>query len=163
MTNNYEILYIIAGKYSEDELGPLRDKVRDVIVKAGGNIIFDDIVGKKKLTFPIKKVHQGYYVLSEFTMDGEKLEKLNTELKLTDEILRHLIVKKKIRSEKEILAQKRKFIEKSSRSDDDRPFGESAQKKSKPVVAKKDQSDDDKIKLKDLDQKLDEILDENII
>ena len=150
MTNHYELLYIVPANYTEDELGPLKETVKTLITKAGGTITLEDNLGKKKLVYPIKKAHNGYYLLYEFDLDGKALLKLNTDLKLTSEILRHLIVKQSA------FAPNMIELTKENAKKEERE----AQKK--PKEKKKEEKVDSRIKLEELDKKLDEILDSDI-
>jgi small subunit ribosomal protein S6 len=140
MLNHYELLYLVAANYTEDELAPVKEKVKELIKKASGQITAEDSFGKKKLAYPIKKNHQGYYLLFEFDLEGENLKELDKNLTLTNEILRHMIAKKPIRAQ---VTNKKPRI---------------ARPKAEVVDAKAAEADKDKIKLEDLDQKLDEIL-----
>ncbi|PIY78629.1 MAG: 30S ribosomal protein S6, partial [Parcubacteria group bacterium CG_4_10_14_0_8_um_filter_35_7] len=49
---HYELLYIIPAKYSEKELQPVINQVIPLIKKAGGEILRDDNLGRKKLAYP---------------------------------------------------------------------------------------------------------------
>lgn len=144
----YEILYILPASYAENELDPIKDKVKNLIVKAGGEITASDSLGKKKLAYPIKKAFQGYYLLYEFKLEPEKLTKLNIDLKLTNEVLRHFIVKT-------TSAQKSMLEITKARA--------AADQKAKDMPTTEEQKTKDKIKLEDLDKKLDEILSPDVM
>ena len=143
MSNHYELLYIISGNYAEDELAPLKEKIKKIIEKNSGAITAEDNLGKKKLVYPIKKVNQGYYLIFEFDLEGAALKKLNNDLKLDNDVVRHLIVKKSIFSPSMVEITKEKSNAEKAKSE------EKDKKK-------------DKIKLEDLDKKLDEILDSDV-
>jgi len=147
MTKHYELLYLVSPNFSDEELGPVKEKVRDLIVKFGGEITFEDSLGKKKLAYPIQKHFQGYYLLYTFYLDGAELKELERQLRLTNELLRHVIVNRPYQENPQPLAQT--FAEKPAET-----FAE-------PAKAKAD--DKNKIKLEDLDEKLDQILGEEII
>jgi len=143
---HYELLYLISNKYSEDELAPIMDKVRKMINDQSGNITFSEEWGKKRLAYPIKRFRYGYYNLVEFDLAGEKLVLLDKAMRLTREILRHQIVKKKKKTIEKI--KKEKMIAEKI-----------AARKEKQAIQEKDKEKDiDKVKLKDLDKKLDKIL-----
>lgn len=90
---HYELLYIIANKYSEDELPAIQDKVKKLIEAAGGQISLTDNWGKRRLAYPIKHWRHGYYQLLRFTLPGDKLNKINQALRLDEQILRHQFIK----------------------------------------------------------------------
>lgn len=150
-TPHYEMLYIVANKYSEDELKPIVENVNKTIVSEGGVITYEEAWGKKRLAYPIKHFNHGYYLLVEFDLEGKKLAKLNDLIRMSAEILRHQIVTKKKLSEEEIKKAKdsqKKQIEK---------------KEEKKIEEEKLKKEEKKgtVKLKDLDEKLDKILDTN--
>ena len=141
---HYELLYIISNKYSEDELQPIMQKVDKIINDNGGNITKTENWGKKKLTYQIKHFHHGYYNLVEFDVESSKIEKINRALRMSNEILRHQIVVKKIKTVAKIKKEK-EISEKIA---------------AKAVETKKLAKEKTKgrVDLKDLDEKLDKIL-----
>ncbi|NUM25970.1 MAG: 30S ribosomal protein S6 [Candidatus Buchananbacteria bacterium] len=152
MTNHYELLYLVAANYTEEELEPIKQKVADEIKKFGGQITLEESLGKKKLAYPISKNHQGYYLLYEFDLEGSKLKDLSRNLKLSSELLRHIIVKRSL---------SRKTVIKTNITKA-KPALTSADGASKPADEKAP-DDKDRLKLEDLDQKLDQILEGDIM
>jgi len=150
MINHYELLYLVAANYTEEELLPIKEKIKKLLEKFEGEITLEDSFGKKKLAYPIKKNHQGYYLLYEFDLDGENLEKIKKELKLTNEVLRHIIVKKKEKAPSPAAAPTAKKVA--------APKPELTRE-----VKKETKKEDKRVKLEDLDQKLDEILEGDIL
>ena len=161
MINHYELLYLISGNFAESDLTPIKEKVLGYIKKYEGEVTFEDNFGKKKLAYPVSKNHQGYYLISEFDMDGAKLKDLEKDIKLTNEVLRHMIVKKKIQAQGAAVKPtlnmdiepkvEKKFVK-----------GKTA-KPEMPKVEIKEEEEKDKLKLEDLDDKLDEILEGDIM
>ena len=88
----YELLYIIPTTYTDDEIGGIETKVSTILEKDGASI--DDMtrLGKLKFAYPIKKQRHGHYVLVRFTTEAINLRKIEEHLKITEEVLRHLIV-----------------------------------------------------------------------
>jgi len=151
--NHYELLYIVSANYTEDELSPIKDKVKETVKKNGGEISTEENLGKKKLAYPIKKIRNGYYLLVEFNLDPAGLKKLNTDLRMASEVLRHMIVVKDPRAaqtkpvwiprtESRVVTTKEETAEKT--------HGETESHKSK-------------VSLEDLDKKLDQILEGDIM
>lgn len=150
---NYELLYIVSNQFTDDEAGKIKAKVNGLIEKNGGVIGYQEDMGKKKLAYPIKKVSYGYYFVAEFELeDGKKLAEINQALRLDKEVVRaQIIVKDKI-TDKEI-ARKKAHAEKAETFTEEVKAEEPAKKS----------DDKKKIKMKDLDEKLDEILQDNNI
>jgi len=152
--SHYELLYLVPATYTEEELVPIKEKIKDLIKKFAGEIKTEDSLGKKKLAYPIKGNHQGYYLLYEFDLDGKNLLELEKNLKLTNEILRHIIVNRKPKS-LSLLKKTADKIKASEKRAKEIKHGDETEKKAESTKGK--------IKLEDLDQKLDEILEGDIM
>ena len=158
MINHYELLYLIPANYTEEELGPIKEKISSLIKKFEGEISYEDNFGKKKLAYPIKNNHQGYYLISEFDLEGSKLKDLEKNIGLTNEVLRHIIVKKELqpagmRVVPTLNMDEIKF--------EPRPKTPETKVEPKPIIDQ--EKEKDKLKLEDLDEKLDEILEGDIM
>ncbi len=91
--NSYEAVLIISTKLSDEKIEELVKKFQDLIEK---NSTLDgvDIWGKRRLAYLINKESEGYYVLFNFTSTTEFPAELDRICKITDGILRSLIIKK---------------------------------------------------------------------
>ncbi len=89
-SREYETLYIIAPELNEEEQIALRGKVVDTIKNAGGEIVKDEVWGKRKLAFPIKKKTEGVYVLVRSRAEGNLPGAIGTFVKRTPDVVRHL-------------------------------------------------------------------------
>ncbi len=165
-TPHYELLYIISNKFSENEVEPIKARVEALITSVGGEITYREDWGKKKLAYPIKTFRHGYYFLLEFNLAGEMLPKINDKLRLSADILRHMIIKIKFRTAEEIAAAGAKHAARAkAEAEHEQAIEEKKRVKAQPVVKpaevkeKKEKKDMPKIELRDLDEKLDEILD----
>lgn len=155
MVNHYEVCYLVGANYTEEELIPLKEKIAATIAKAGGKISLEDSLGKKKLAYPIKGNHQGYYLIYQFDLEKDKLKELDRELKLTNELLRHIITISN--------PQKGKFVPLPTESRNDERAEEFKAEPAGKTETRPAADDKGKIKLEDLDEKLDEILEGKIM
>ena len=153
----YEMLFIISNRFTEDEAKKCVAKVESIITQSEGKITASDFWGKKKLAYPISHEVYGYYNLVEFDLERIALAKLEEKLRLDHEVLRHLIVAKKVKTDEQLqkekkisdkISTKKAAIEKEQKSQEE--------KASKPKAAKKDKAD-----LTSLDEKLEGILNAN--
>jgi small subunit ribosomal protein S6 len=87
----YDLLYIIPNKFSENELPKIMKTVNDLVVKHKGNVILEVNYGKRRLAYPVKHNHYGYYVLVRAEMQGADAHALNQILRVEEDVLRHLI------------------------------------------------------------------------
>lgn len=147
-TPHYELLYLVSNKFTEDEVKPIVEKVNSAISNSGGVITLSEDMGKKKLAYPIKGFRYGYYNLVEFDMQGINLMNFDHALRMMNEILRHQIVIKTVKTAEQI-ERGRKIAEKIA--------AKNAQEE-KQAKEKAKETDKDKVELKDLDEKLDKIL-----
>ncbi len=150
--DHYEILYIIPSKYEETDLSTVDKKISALIEKEGGKITSKDDLGRRKLAHPIKNVRQGFYLKSEFDFPAQKLTNLNNSLKLMPEVLRHIIITAGIR----ILKGKRRerLIDKKVKEMVPKITADLKEKATK---------EEKKITMKELDEKLDQILEDDIM
>ncbi|MBW7572029.1 30S ribosomal protein S6 [Caproiciproducens faecalis] len=91
--NSYETVFILSTKLGEDAIAALVQKFKDLI-EANGTIDSIDEWGKRRLAYPIKKQEEGYYTLVNFTSAPEFTAELDRIYKITDGVLRSLIIKK---------------------------------------------------------------------
>lgn len=156
--SHYELLYIVANKFTEDELKPIMEKVEKFITDHEGEITYKEEWGNKKMAYAISDFSFGYYNLVEFDVETVNLYEIDRALRLSNDVLRHQIVVKRKRSEEEI--QKQKEEEKERMKKEKEKIKEETKKESKPKEEKRKTSKA-KVDLNDLDEKLDKILDTN--
>jgi small subunit ribosomal protein S6 len=87
----YELTVLIHPDLEADLETPLT-KVRDIIKKAGGEIIKEDNWGKKKLAYSIKREDFAVYICMDLKLPADAPLKISNTLNITDEVLRYLLV-----------------------------------------------------------------------
>lgn len=147
-TPHYELLYIVSNKYTEDEVKPIVEKVRKIIEDNKCKITHSEDWGKRKLAYPIEHFTHGYYNLVEFDGEGESVANIDRVLRMSNEVLRHMVTSAKLKSAEE----KRKEQEKLEQA------REKAEEKEEEKEVKQEKPKEKKVDLKDLDEKLDKIL-----
>ncbi len=95
----YELV-ILAHPDLESNLDVLLDKVHVTIKENGGEITKEDNWGKRRLAYRIKKEDFAIYLFLKLNLPAEAPKKISNILNITDEVLRHLLVKADARSEK---------------------------------------------------------------
>lgn len=158
-TTHYEILFILPNKFTEDEAKKVMDKVGQLITTTGGQLTHNEFWGKKKLAYEIKHNAYGYYGLFEFDLEGKLLAAIDKNLRLSADILRHQIVVKKVKSAEEIARAEAIRAKIDSKKAADKKKEEKEEKASTAEApAKTKKADDKRVDLKDLDKKLEGIL-----
>ena len=93
MQNNYETIMIINSNLEEATIRATIEKFESLI-NANGKVESTEEWGKKKLAYPIEKQNEGYYVLVNFTSNPEFIDELDRIYNITDEVIKHIVVKK---------------------------------------------------------------------
>ena len=89
----YEVMYIVKP-VEEETFEALVTKFDTLIAANGGTVEKTDRWGKKRLAYEIKDFVEGIYVLVTFQADGKTVKELDRVMKITDVILRHMIIRK---------------------------------------------------------------------
>ncbi len=89
----YELTYIVNGVINDDQIRGLVKRVHKFIEENGGDILQVDEWGTRRLSFPINKKRNGFYVNLFFEAEGELIVRLERALTLEDDILRYLTLK----------------------------------------------------------------------
>ncbi|HEX9503441.1 MAG TPA: 30S ribosomal protein S6 [Patescibacteria group bacterium] len=88
----YELMYILSSAVSDNDVPPISDEVNKFITDNGGALLTQEMLGKKKLAYPIKKTRNGFYVVQTFNLEGAKLQPLDDKLRAIESIIRYLFV-----------------------------------------------------------------------
>ena len=91
--NNYEVMYIIKAM-EEEATEAVISKFEALINNNGGQVEKIDRWGKKRLAYEINDMIEGYYCLTNFAGKAETVSELDRVMKITDEVLRHMVIKK---------------------------------------------------------------------
>ncbi|NPA42620.1 MAG: 30S ribosomal protein S6 [Chlorobi bacterium] len=93
MKNQYETVFILTPVLSESQVKEAVDRIRNYILDNGGEIVWEEDWGLKKLAYPIQHKKNGFYHLIEFKYEPDKIDRFDLELKRDEKVIRHLIVK----------------------------------------------------------------------
>jgi small subunit ribosomal protein S6 len=89
----YELIYIISPEVSEEELPQVIEKMSQSVSKAGGNVVELTKWGRKRMAYPIRRFAEGNYVFNRIELEPVKVKEIEANLRLSDEVLRHLMIK----------------------------------------------------------------------
>jgi len=90
---SYETVMLFSLKKSAEEIEALTEKFRSLIAENGTVDSVEDW-GKRRLAYPINYENDGYYVFMTFTCKPDFPAELDRVYKITDGIIRSLIVAK---------------------------------------------------------------------
>ena len=88
---NYEVVFILNPNLSEEDTAALVTKFKS-LVEQNGTLAEVDEWGKRHLAYPINDLNEGYYVLMTFSSKPEFPRELDRILRITDGVMRSLIV-----------------------------------------------------------------------
>jgi small subunit ribosomal protein S6 len=98
MKRTYELVYIVRPDATEQQVTDLHTQVAQIVTRMGGSIAEKSdtvhaFTGRKKLAYEIGHHKEGLYVLEVINGDGALVHELDRRLKVTEGLLRHLIVR----------------------------------------------------------------------
>lgn len=91
--NNYEVMFIIEAALDQEKKEAAIEMVKEIIT-AGGEVGKVNIWGTRKLAYPIQKKNEGFYAVIEFRANPDLPKELDRRLKISDSIIRHIIINK---------------------------------------------------------------------
>ena len=88
---HYEVAIVLHPDL-EIDLENVLKKVEKIFTDLGAKVNKKDNWGKKKLAYKINKQDWGIYVFYELEIDPAKVREINSRLRITEEVIRYLIV-----------------------------------------------------------------------
>lgn len=86
----YETVFIVTPVLSEAQMKEAVMKFRSLITEEGGAVVHEEDWGLRKLAYPIQKKSTGFYYLIEFKSSPEFINKLETEYRRDERVIRFL-------------------------------------------------------------------------
>jgi len=120
--NQYEIA-VLYHPDLEVDLSKAEERVKKIIADNGGKVVKDDNWGKRKLAYNIKGNEYAVYVFYTVDLPGEAVQKVESTLNITGEVIRFLITRpdlKAIAKAEALKAEKAEQAAKRGERDDDR-------------------------------------------
>ena len=89
----YEVMFIIIPEFDEEQVENTIARFRTVIERTAGEAGEVNNWGRRKLAYEINHRTDGFYTVMEFTAGERTLSELKRILRVSDDVLRHMIVK----------------------------------------------------------------------
>ena len=93
MNRKYELVYLVSPGASDEQVTELHTQVDDIVQRLGGQIEKTDNWGRRRLAYEIGRHKEATYVLEIINGSGEMLKEIDRRLKVSDLVIRHLIVR----------------------------------------------------------------------
>lgn len=88
----YEMVYIVRPDLEPGAVQAVADRVGQRVAEQGGSTEFAEVLGKRRLVYPLRKFREGIYVLTRFTVESARIPELKRVTRIMDEVMRALIV-----------------------------------------------------------------------
>mgnify|MGYP002514929029 CR=1 FL=1 len=92
--NKYELAVVVSAKIEDDERAATIEKVKAYIERFGGTITNVDEWGKKRLAYEVQKMKEAFYYFIQFEADATCPAEVERRVRIMDNVLRYLVVKK---------------------------------------------------------------------
>jgi len=89
----YELMLILKPDAAEDKAAAVIDRTTRHVVASGGQIIKVAPWGRRRLAYPIDRYRDGSYHILVFEAPAEAILEMERSLHITEEVLRHLVVR----------------------------------------------------------------------
>ena len=101
----YDGLYIFAGQAKDDVLESQIQKALAEVTRLGGNVLTQEVLGKRTFAHRMHKRENGVYVLVRFELDPLKVTELVNRYRIVEEVFRVQILAVDERREAILAAQ----------------------------------------------------------
>jgi small subunit ribosomal protein S6 len=93
MSRKYELVYVVSPDATDEQVAELHTQVESIVQRMNGQLEKTDNWGRRKLAYEIGRHKEGTYVLEVINGDGELMKEIDRRLKVTDLVIRHLVVR----------------------------------------------------------------------
>ena len=90
----YELALVVNAKIEDDARAAVVERAKEYITRYGGVVGEVEEWGKQRLAYEIQKMREGYYYFIQFEAEPEAPIEIESLVRIMDNVLRFLIVKK---------------------------------------------------------------------
>ena len=90
----YELMYLVQPAADEERLGAVTERLRQSITSLGGKIDKASPPMRRRLAYEIAHHRDGHYGVLEFSLPPDQTREFERTIKLTEDILRHLVIRR---------------------------------------------------------------------
>ena len=91
---DYETMFIIEPDLEEEAIDATVGKFESLVTDSGGTVTSIDRWGKRRLAYEIAGHTEGIYVIIEFSAEPGVARELERVFRITDEVIRHIVIRK---------------------------------------------------------------------
>ncbi len=119
----YETGFVLSPTLSEEETSQFVQQMAEIVAQKKGQMVKQDVWGKRRLAFPIKRFQEGVYVFFTYDGPGDVATELERRFKQTEAVIRFMTV---LKDPRDLVRRKKK----KRRADEAAPAGEPKEEKS---------------------------------
>jgi small subunit ribosomal protein S6 len=93
----YECTYILDPVLTDEEQEPLIERFKTLVSENGGAVDAVDKWERRRLAYEVKGKREGVYVVMNFNGEPRTETELGRVLRITDGVLRHIVVRTDIK------------------------------------------------------------------
>ncbi|MCA1646662.1 MAG: 30S ribosomal protein S6 [Chloroflexi bacterium] len=90
---DYELMVVLDPNLDETAIEAMNARIETLVSQRGGTVQNVDTWGRKRLAYPIGRFRDGFYILSRVQLPPTAAVEIERALKLTESVLRHLLVR----------------------------------------------------------------------
>jgi small subunit ribosomal protein S6 len=89
LLREYETIYILRPDLTDDEVAGVKEKVANIFSREEGHVLHQDVWGKKKLSYEIKKQPKGIYIHLSYLGGPATTNEIERNLRLMEPVLKY--------------------------------------------------------------------------
>jgi small subunit ribosomal protein S6 len=91
--HEYELVVVLSPELADDGVASGIEKVHQAISSHGGEVVDVNNWGRRRLAYPIKRDLEGTYFVTQMKLDPGQVARLESNLRISEEVIRHLIIR----------------------------------------------------------------------
>jgi len=100
----YETLFVVAADMPQKAIDDFSEKIKKILSETGGVMRSVQNWGRRRLTYAIKHNREGQFVYIDFNGTGQSAANITTLFRVSDFVLRHMIVERVDKAKEELKA-----------------------------------------------------------
>ena len=90
---DYELMVVLTPELDDDGVAATTERVRSLVTARGGEVVDVQPWGRRRLAYPIRRFRDGFYAVARLRLNPEAADPLDRSLRLTEPVIRHLLVR----------------------------------------------------------------------
>ena len=90
----YELMYLVQPSADEERIAAIGERIQNAIRSLGGTVEKAVPPVRRRLAYELEHHREGQYAVLEFSLPAEQSRELDRTIKLTEDVLRYLVVRR---------------------------------------------------------------------